>query len=139
MREAAGARVTKASATLANGDMLSTAYLREPVATLLSAAPRGLGEAMLVHLIRVDEGDAPFYHNMLPAYQVTDDDPWVRKTRQTCKLLGAKRDEHGVWVLPASKRNQRRKSRRVVWDTESVLESMIRWYERTGKWPTADT
>lgn len=91
--------MTKQNATLSNGELLSTAYLREPVTVLLSAAPNGLGEAMLVHILRSERLDMSV-HRYAPAYRVADDDPWVRKTRQTCKLLGAQRDEHGVWVLP---------------------------------------
>lgn len=94
--------MTKNHATLSNGEMLSTAYLREPVRTILSAAPNGMGEAMLVHIMRVERLDMSL-HRYAPAYMVRpdgDNDPWVRKVRQTCKLLGARRDEHGVWSLP---------------------------------------
>ena len=91
--------MTKNHATLSNGEMLSTAYLRDPVRTILSAAPNGLGEAMLVHIMQSERLDMSL-HRYAPAYVVKPDDPWVRKVRQTCKLLGARRDERGVWMLP---------------------------------------
>lgn len=93
--------MTKPYATRASGEMLSTAYLREPVRTYLTARPDGLGEAMLVHLVRTE--DMHCLGRSAPAYAVTPADPWIRKVRQTCKQLGARRDEMGVWRIPDSR------------------------------------
>jgi hypothetical protein len=81
-----------------NHDMISTGALREPIATLLEARPSGLGEAMLVHMVRTDDKPVPLTR-LAPAYAITPDDPWVRKVRQTCRLLGAARSPEGVWSL----------------------------------------
>lgn len=96
--------MTKPSATLASGEMLSTAYLREPVKTLLSARAGGLGEAMLLHILRTE--DMRCLGQSAAAYAVTPDDAWLRKVRQTCKLLGAKRDGQGVWRIPDSRKRK---------------------------------
>jgi hypothetical protein len=34
-----------------------------------------------------------------PAYLAHDDDKWTRKVRRMCTLLGASRDDDGVWKL----------------------------------------
>lgn len=87
------------NASRASGDMLSTRSLREPVKVLLSARPEGLGEAMIIHMLRVT--DLEPVAACAPAYSIGPDDGWIRKVRQTCKALGARRDTHGVWRLPA--------------------------------------
>lgn len=91
--------MTKPYATLASGELLSTAYLREPVRTLLSARKDGLGEAMLVHLVRTE--DMHSLGRAAPAYHTHNRDAWTNKVRQTCRLLGARRDERGVWRIAA--------------------------------------
>jgi hypothetical protein len=96
--------MTKPSATLASGEMLSTAYLREPVKALLSAREDGLGEAMLLHILRNE--DMHCLRQSAAAYAVTPDDAWLRKVRQTCKLLGATRDGRGVWRIPDSRKRK---------------------------------
>lgn len=94
--------MTKPYATLASGELLSTGYLKEPVRALLTARPDGLGEAMLVHLVRCED-NMPL-GRVAPSYVLTDDDRWIAKVRQTCKLLGARRDRQGVWCLPHGKK-----------------------------------
>ena len=73
--------------------------LIEPVEVFLKACPAGIGEAMLVHLVRVE--DDMQLGQVAPAYAVEPDDQWVRKVRLACKRLGASRDEQGVWRLAA--------------------------------------
>jgi hypothetical protein len=92
--------VTKPHATLDSGEMLSTAYLREPLRILLGARAGGLGEAMLVHLLRTS--DRPEHlGRVAPALRLEPHDSWLRKVRQTCKQLGASRSPEGVWSMPA--------------------------------------
>jgi hypothetical protein len=89
--------VIKPYVTRASGELMSTTVLREPVAAILTAAPSGIGEAMLVHLVRAED-NAPL-GAVAPAYAVDPDDRWVWVTRQTCRMLGAECDECGVWSL----------------------------------------
>lgn len=79
---------------------MTTTYLREPVRVLLEARPSGLGEAMLMHLLRTDDMDC--LGKCAAAYAVTDD-KWVSKVRKTCRQVGARRDADGVWSLPDSR------------------------------------
>lgn len=94
--------MTVKNATLASGEMLNTGYLRGPVKVLLEARDEGLGEAMLVHLVRVTDMDS--LGQAAAAYCVNDDDSWTDKVRKTCRLLGAVKDEQGVWRLPSAGR-----------------------------------
>jgi hypothetical protein len=76
---------------------LSPINLREPVRILLCARPEGIGEAMLVHMVRIE--DKQPLGAIAPAYLAHDDDKWTRKVRRMCTLLGASRDDDGVWKL----------------------------------------
>jgi hypothetical protein len=76
---------------------LSPINLREPVEVLLNARPEGIGEALLVHMVRVE--DKQPLGAVTPAYYAHDHDKWTRKVRRMCTRLGATRDEQGVWRL----------------------------------------
>lgn len=75
---------------------MATGNLREPVEALLAARPAGLGEAMLMHLMCMDDMPAPLGSHAA-AYAVKPADPWIHNLREACRLSGATRDEHGVW------------------------------------------
>lgn len=91
--------MSKPYATLRSGEMISTTSLREPIRIALENSRNGLGEALLVHLVRIE--DRQPLGAVTPAYLAHEDDPWTSKVRQTCKLLGARRDERGVWRMAA--------------------------------------
>lgn len=91
--------MTKSYATRESGELVSASHLREPISAILTARPDGVGEAMLMHMVRVTD-DQPVAA-CAPAYVVTKDDPWLAKVRQTCRALGASRSAEGVWRLAA--------------------------------------
>jgi hypothetical protein len=95
--------MTKPRDTPQSTEMLTSGHLREPLKALLSARPDGLGEAMLAQLIRMGDRPAPLARQAA-AFAVDPDDRWMRVMRRTCRALGAKRDEFGVWSMPAKQR-----------------------------------
>jgi hypothetical protein len=90
----------KPHATLESGEMLSNNYLREPLRALLGARAGGLGEAMIVQLVRMTDRPAPL-GRLAAGLVLEPDDRWLRKVRQTCRELGAVRSPEGVWSMPA--------------------------------------
>lgn len=77
---------------------MATGNLREPVEVLLAARPAGLGEAMLIHLLRMDDTPTPLAR-YAAAGAVGSDDQWIQNMREACRLAGARRDECGVWSV----------------------------------------
>jgi hypothetical protein len=86
--------------TYENGELLSVPHLREPIRALLGARDAGLGEAMLVQLVRTP--DVPFHlGRVAPGMSVASGDKWLRVVRNTCRAVGASRSPEGVWSMPA--------------------------------------
>ena len=77
---------------------MATGNLREPVEVLLAARPAGLGEAMLIHLLRMDDTPTPLAR-YAAAGAVEPDDLWIPHLREACRHAGATRDADGVWSV----------------------------------------
>jgi hypothetical protein len=83
-----------------NGEMFSSASVSEQVEALLRARPAGLREPLLLALTHFDDNPTlPLARHAAAVCTEGVESSQLRKLRNACKRIGAKRDDDMRWVL----------------------------------------